>query len=74
MRNEDVLWMLSTIREVLRIRDGYDEKTIDAMLREFNEELAFYVETRDFEACEYLLQDHFGLEPAYLFTDPEVKL
>ena len=66
--------MLPTIREVLRIRDGYDEKTIDAMLREFNEELAFYVETGDFEACEYLLQDHFGLEPDYLFTDPEVKL
>ena len=66
--------MLPTIREVLRIRDGYDEKTIDAMLREFNEELAFYVETGDLEACEYLLQDHFGLEPDYLFTDPEVKL
>ena len=38
---------MNTIRKVLRIRDGYDEKTIDAMLREFNEELAFYVETGD---------------------------
>jgi len=66
--------MLPTIREVLRIRDNYDEQTIDAMLREFNEELALCVETGDFEACEYLLQDHFGLEPDYLFTDPEVKL
>ena len=66
--------MLPTIREVLRIRDGYDEKTIDAMLREFNEELALCVETGDLEACEYPLQDHFGLEPDYLFTDPEVKL
>jgi 8-oxo-dGTP pyrophosphatase MutT (NUDIX family) len=52
----------------------YDEKTIDAMLREFNEELALCVDAGDFEACEYLLQDHFGLEPDYLFTDPEVKL
>jgi 8-oxo-dGTP pyrophosphatase MutT (NUDIX family) len=66
--------MLPTIREVLRIRDGYDDKTIDAMLREFNEELALCVDAGDFEACEYLLQDHFGLEPDYLFTDPEVKL
>ena len=66
--------MLPTIREVLRIRDNYDEQTIDAMLREFNEELALCVETGDFEACEYLLQDHFGLEPDYLFTDPEINI
>jgi 8-oxo-dGTP pyrophosphatase MutT (NUDIX family) len=66
--------MLPTIRETLRTRDGYDDKTIDAMLREFNEELAFCVASGDLEACEYLLQDHFGLEPDYLFIDPEVKL
>jgi hypothetical protein len=66
--------MLPTIREILRVRDGYDDKTIDAMLREFNEELAFCVETGDLEACEYLLQDHFGLEPDYLFIDPEINI
>jgi hypothetical protein len=38
---------MTTIREVLRIRDGYDEQTIDAMLREFNEELAFCVDAGD---------------------------
>jgi len=26
------------------------------------------------EACEYLLQDHFGLEPDYLFIDPEINI
>jgi 8-oxo-dGTP pyrophosphatase MutT (NUDIX family) len=66
--------MLPTIREILRTRDGYDDKTIDAMLREFNEELAFCVDSGDLEACEYLLQDHFGLEPDYLFIDPEINI
>ena len=66
--------MLPTIREILRARDGYDDKTIDAMLREFNEELAFCVDSGDLEACEYLLQDHFGLEPDYLFIDPEINI
>jgi 8-oxo-dGTP pyrophosphatase MutT (NUDIX family) len=66
--------MLPTIREILRKRDGYDDKTIDAMLREFNEELAFCVDSGDLEACEYLLQDHFGLEPDYLFIDPEINI
>jgi len=66
--------MLPTIREILRARDGYDDKTIDAMLHEFNEELAFYVNSGDLEACEYLLQDHFGLEPDYLFIDPEINI
>lgn len=66
--------MLPTIREILRARDGYDDKTIDAMLHEFNEELAFCVDSGDLEACEYLLQDHFGLEPDYLFIDPEINI
>ena len=66
--------MLPTIREILRKRDGYDDKTIDAMLREFNDELAFCVDSGDLEACEYLLQDHFGLEPDYLFIDPEINI
>jgi hypothetical protein len=66
--------MLPTIREILRTRDGYDDKTIDAMLREFNDELAFCVDSGDLEACEYLLQDHFGLEPDYLFIDPEINI
>ena len=66
--------MLPTIREVLKKRDGYDDKTIDNMLREFNEELAFYIEAGDLEGCEYLLQDHFGLEPDFLFCDPEINI
>ena len=66
--------MLPTIREVLKKRDGYDDKTIDKMLREFNEELSFYIETGNLEGCEELLQDHFGLEPDYLFIDPEIAI
>jgi hypothetical protein len=65
---------LPTVREVLKKRDGYDDHTIDNMLREFNEELQFGIETGDLEYCEQLLADHFGLEPDYLFADPEINI
>ena len=66
--------MLPTIREVLKKRDGYDDKTINAMLREFNEELQFYIEQGDLIGAEELLSDHFGLEPDFLFCDPEINI
>lgn len=65
---------LPTIREVLKRRDGYTDSEISAMLREFNEELQFYIEQGDLIGAEELLADHFGLEPDFLFCDPEINI
>jgi hypothetical protein len=58
---------LLSVREIVKARDGIDDAAFDDLLAAFQEELGDLKADGLMYEAEELIEDHFGLEPDYLF-------